>query len=66
MRMTVYPVGFSPVQEFAHFIDPGAATPAAPSPEVELLRKERDQLETQVNQLKENLRKEQAIRRRRR
>ena len=71
IRMTVYPVGFNPVQQFAHFLDPGSGTPASSAPtgppaEVEQLRQERDRLEMEVKQLKENLRKEQALRRRRR
>ncbi|HTA71447.1 MAG TPA: hypothetical protein VK776_24340 [Bryobacteraceae bacterium] len=71
IRMTVYPVGFNPVQQFAHFLDPGSGVPASSTPtgppaEVEQLRQERDRLETEVKQLKENLRKEQALRRRRR
>ncbi len=69
IRMTVYPVGFSPVQEFAHFLDPGAVAPPpppAPPPEVEQLRQERDRLASEVKQLKESLRKEQNLRRRRR
>ena len=63
LRMTVYPVGSTAVQEFAHFLDPGPATPPAAPPEVEQLRKERDQLESEVNQLKDDLRKERALRR---
>jgi hypothetical protein len=64
VRMTVYPVGFRPVQQFAHFLDPGAATtPAAPS-EVEQLRRERDQLQTEVQQLKDEMRKQKTVRRR--
>jgi hypothetical protein len=66
LRMTVYPVGSTAVQEFARFLDPGPATQPAPPPEVQQLRKERDQLETQVNQLKEDLRKERTVKRRRR
>jgi hypothetical protein len=66
LRMTVYPVGLNPVQEFAHFLDPGPATPPAPPAEVEQLRQERDRLETEVKQLKEDLRKAQPPRRRRR
>ena len=66
IRMTVYPVGFNPVQEFAHFLDPGPATSPTPPPDVEQLRKERDQLQTEVQQLKDDLRKERALRRRRR
>jgi hypothetical protein len=66
LRMTVYPVGSTAVQEFAHFLDPGPVTPPAPSAEVEQLRQERDRLETEVKQLKEDLRKQQTPRRRRR
>jgi len=66
LRMTVYPVGSTAVQEFAHFLDPGLVTPPAPPAEVEQLRKERDRLETEVKQLKEDLRKAQTVRRRRR
>jgi len=66
IRMTVYPVGFSPVQQFAHFLDPGPIAPPGAPPEIEKLRKERDQLEAQVNQLKEDLRKERTSRRRKR
>jgi hypothetical protein len=68
LRMTVYPVGSTSVQEFAHFLDPGpVAPPALPPPpaEVQQLRQERDRLQTQVQQLKEDLRKEQTKRRRR-
>jgi hypothetical protein len=64
IRMTVYPVGFNPVQEFAHFLDPGPATSSATPAEVEQLRKERDRLETEVKQLKEDLRKQRGLRRR--
>ena len=67
IRMTVYPVGFTPVQEFAHFLDPGPAAPppaTAPSPEIEELRKQRDQLQNEVKQLKDDLRKERGGRRR--
>lgn len=66
LRMTVYPVGLNPVQEFAHFLDPGPATPPAAPAEVEQLRQERDRLETEVKQLKEDLRKARTPRRRRR
>lgn len=66
IRMTVYPVGFSPVQQFAHFLDPGPIAQPGATPEIEQLRKERDQLEAQVNQLKEDLRKERTSRRRKR
>jgi hypothetical protein len=65
LRMTVYPVGSTAVQEFAHFLDPGSLAPPAPPPEVEQLRQERDRLETQVQQLKQDLLKEQTRRRRR-
>jgi hypothetical protein len=71
LRMTVYPVGSAAVQEFAHFLDPGLAAPAsnpAPVPasastsEIDQLRQERDRLNTQVKQLKEDLRKERSRR----
>jgi len=71
LRMTVYPVGSAAVQEFAHFLDPGVAAPApnsAPVPapastsEIDQLRQERDRLNTQVKQLKEDLRKERSRR----
>ena len=71
MRMTVYPVGSTAVQEFAHFLDPGTAAPApnpAPVPvpastsEIDQLRMERDRLDTEVKQLKEDLRKERSRR----
>ena len=63
-RMTVYPVGSTAIQEFAHFLDPGPGVPAAPASEVDQLRKERDRLETEVNRLKEDLRREKTGRRR--
>lgn len=63
LRMTVYPVGSTSIQEFAHFLDPGQVPPPAPPAEVEQLRQERDRLATQVQQLKEDLRKEQTRRR---
>jgi len=63
LRMTVYPVGSTSVQEFAHFLDPGQVPPPAPPAEVEQLRQERDRLATEVQQLKEDLRKEQTRRR---
>jgi hypothetical protein len=69
LRMTVYPVGSTALQEFAHFLDPGAAAPApAPTPppastsEIDQLRQERDRLDTEVKQLKEDLRKERSRR----
>jgi len=62
IRMTVYPVGFNPIQQFAHFLDPGPTTGPTTPPEIEQLRKERDQLESEVNQLKEDLRKERSRR----
>jgi hypothetical protein len=62
--MTVYPVGSTAVQEFVHFVDPGPAASPAAVPEVDQLRKERDRLDTEVKQLKEDLRKERAVRRR--
>jgi hypothetical protein len=71
LRMTVYPVGSTAVQEFAHFLDPGPAAPApnpAPVPappapsEIDQLRQERDRLDTQVKKLKEDLRKERSRR----
>ena len=65
LRMTVYPAGSTAVQEFAHFLDPGSLAPPAPPAEVEQLRQERDRLETEVQQLKEDLLKEQTRRRRR-
>jgi hypothetical protein len=66
LRMTVYPVGSTAIQEFAHFLDPGPAIPPAPPAEVEQLRQERDHLATEVKQLKDDLRKAQTPRRRRR
>jgi len=65
LRMTVYPAGSTPLQEFARFLDPGPPAPPPVPPEVEQLRKERDELQTQVQKLKEDLRKEQTLRRRR-
>ena len=71
LRMTVYPVGSTAVQEFAHFLDPGvtapapnpAPVPAPPSPsEIDQLRQERDRLDTEVKKLKEDLRKERSRR----
>ena len=74
LRMTVYPVGSTAVQEFAHFLDPGPVTaaPAATAPdptappastsEIDQLRQERDRLGTQVKQLKDELRKERSQR----
>lgn len=64
VHMTVFPVGFKPVQEFAHFIDPGPANPPPPS-ELEQLRRERDQLQTEVQQLRDDLKKARPARRRR-
>jgi hypothetical protein len=70
-RMTVYPVGSTAVQEFAHFLDPGPAAPApnpatVPAPpstsEIDQLRQERDRLNTEVKKLKEDLRKERSRR----
>jgi len=65
LRMTVYPVGSTAMQEFAHFLDPGPAAPnPAPVPapastsEIDQLRQERDRLDAEVKQLKEDLRKE--------
>ncbi len=65
LRMTVYPVGATAVHEFVHFLDPGPVTPAAAPPDVDQLRKERDRLEGEVNQLKQDLRRERTGRRRR-
>jgi hypothetical protein len=65
LRMTVYPVGSTALQEFAHFLDPGSAVPApvpASNPEIDQLRHERDRLDTEVKQLKEDLRKERSRR----
>jgi hypothetical protein len=71
LRMTVYPVGSTAVQEFAHFLDPGPVAPvpaAAPTPappstsEIDQLRQERDRLDTEVKKLKEDLRKERSRR----
>jgi hypothetical protein len=69
LRMTVYPVGSTAMQEFAHFLDPGPS-PAPPSPtpvtaatsEIDQLRLERDRLETEVKKLKEDLRQERSRR----
>jgi hypothetical protein len=66
LRMTVYPVGFNPIQEYVHFLDPGPATPQAVPSEVDQLRKERDQLQAEVNRLKQDLQKERTPRRRKR
>ena len=65
LRMTVYPMGSTASQEFVRFLDPGPVAPPVPLAEVEQVRKERDQLEVEVNQLKEELRKERTTRRRR-
>jgi hypothetical protein len=69
LRMTVYPAGSTAMQEFAHFLDPGPS-PAPPNPtpapastsEIDQLRRERDRLDIQVKQLKEDLRKERSRR----
>jgi hypothetical protein len=57
------------MQEFVHFLDPGpSAAPPNPPPapastsEIDQLRLERDRLDTQVKQLKEDLRKERSRR----
>ena len=63
LRMTVYPAGSTPVHEFVHFVQGSApADPPRPS-EVDQLRRQRDQLDAQVKQLKEDLKKEKRRRR---
>jgi hypothetical protein len=63
LRMTVFPVSSAAVKEFVYFLDPGPPVPPPPS-EVDQLRKERDRVEAEVKQLKEDLRKERVVRRR--
>lgn len=65
LRMTVYPVGGTAVHEFVRFLDPGPVAPPPAAPDADQLRKERDRLEAEVNQLKQDLRKERTGRRRR-
>ncbi|HWY86424.1 MAG TPA: hypothetical protein VNX28_06855, partial [Gemmataceae bacterium] len=62
-RMTVYPASGPLLQEFVHLGGPPMPPgPTAAMPDVELtrLRTERDGLEEQVKQLKDDLRKEGA------
>jgi hypothetical protein len=66
LRITVYPVDFQPVQEFAYLLEPRPPAPATPPPELQQLRDQRDQLQAEVNKLTDELRKERAPTRRRR
>ena len=62
--MTIYDGGSQEFHEFARLVAPPAdaasATPGPESADSSQLRSERDKLETQVNQLKEQVRKEAA------
>jgi len=62
--MTIYNSGSQEFHEFARLVAPSAdaanATPAPESADSSQLRSERDKLETQVNLLKEQVRKEAA------
>lgn len=63
LRMTVYPAKGPPLQEYAKFVGPRVTLPAAPIVNVDeaaQLRSERDHLRTEVEQLRESLRKETA------
>ena len=59
LRMTVYPPSGAPAQEFTKFV--GAPAPKRMTPEdAAVLRRERDTLKADVQQLREALRKESA------